>query len=545
MSFRANGSGFGSYSEDERQEDRLPVDLRDKPMHLLEHLATFTVNKESGIVLPADGIRRLLQLEKTTGIWSQKMQLCLDREWILIVDYETGNIIERFPATLIKKPTAFVSNSPLDMYNNVLVFIVDGGIGARAEIHIFQCQNTSAVQIVEDLKQMRSGKVIKQHRSVSIPPSPILKSSQTITHIYEHEFEESDIGVIMGSGSVDGAASRSSRFNDDASSTASEKHERDVIVLNHCFDDIEKFIARLQHAAAASRELERRKHSRKSKIKDPGEGLLMLRTKPPSEREIFDILAKFKLCFNLLAKLRAHIHDPNAPELIHFLFTPLALIVDASHDSYYPPNIPGRVIDPLLTREAINLLCNCVTSKETELWRSLGEAWTIPRDQWKRHIGSYHPVFYDGWSPDYPVIDDLDDAPYTTKYVYDSKYNPPASPGLREMSVTQSDISTDSIERNNRFYRTWLEEIQARGSKIVQCTHPRTANNDKELTVFRSEYLEVLEDSRNWWKCRNARKTIGHVPHTIITPINYNNIVVYNPLQIPNYSRHLFTKIAR
>lgn len=102
MAYRASSSGGGSYSEDDddnngvgiQQADaggqRLQADLRDKPLYLLEHLATFTVNKESGIVMPADGIRRLLQLEKTTGIWSQKMQLCLDREWVLIIDFETG-----------------------------------------------------------------------------------------------------------------------------------------------------------------------------------------------------------------------------------------------------------------------------------------------------------------------------------------------------------------------------------------------------------------------------------------------------------------------
>lgn len=64
-------------------------DLDNKPVYLLEHLATFTVNKESGIIYPADGMRKLLQLEKTTGIWSQKMQLCLDRQWVLIMDYES------------------------------------------------------------------------------------------------------------------------------------------------------------------------------------------------------------------------------------------------------------------------------------------------------------------------------------------------------------------------------------------------------------------------------------------------------------------------
>lgn len=90
MAYHASSSGGGSYTDDERDEDRLSAELRDKPMYLLEHLATFTVDKAAGIVLPADGIRRLLHLEKTTGIWSQKMQLCLDREWVLIVDYETG-----------------------------------------------------------------------------------------------------------------------------------------------------------------------------------------------------------------------------------------------------------------------------------------------------------------------------------------------------------------------------------------------------------------------------------------------------------------------
>jgi hypothetical protein len=60
------------------------------PTYLIEHLATFTVAKENGIVYPSDGMRRLLQLEKSNGIWSQKMQLRLDVSWVLIMDYETG-----------------------------------------------------------------------------------------------------------------------------------------------------------------------------------------------------------------------------------------------------------------------------------------------------------------------------------------------------------------------------------------------------------------------------------------------------------------------
>ena len=43
------------------------------PAYLLEHLATFTVSPENDLVYPADGMRRLLAMEKTSGIWTQKV----------------------------------------------------------------------------------------------------------------------------------------------------------------------------------------------------------------------------------------------------------------------------------------------------------------------------------------------------------------------------------------------------------------------------------------------------------------------------------------
>lgn len=58
---------------------------------------------------------------------------------------------------------------------------------------------------------------------------------------------------------ANGGFARTGIIHDDNSSTSSERYEKDVTVLNRCFDDIERFIARLQHAAAARRELERRR----------------------------------------------------------------------------------------------------------------------------------------------------------------------------------------------------------------------------------------------------------------------------------------------
>lgn len=81
-------------------------------------------------------------------------------------------------------------------------------------------------------------------------------------------------------------------------------NERYVSILNHCFDDIERFIIRLQHAAAALRELQLRNNKRNGKSGHAGDGLLAIRARGPSEEEFFEILSKFKLAFNLLAKLK-------------------------------------------------------------------------------------------------------------------------------------------------------------------------------------------------------------------------------------------------
>ncbi|KAG7296903.1 hypothetical protein JYU34_019767 [Plutella xylostella] len=489
----------------------------------VEHLATFTVTRETGIVYPADGMRRLLQLEKTNGIWSQKMQLCVEGQWVLVMDYETGSIMERFPGGYVHSPTAFTSPEPAELYNNVLAFVVgppapspgaEDAPAPRRELHIFQCHDVAAHTLVEELNALKGGgsggsgegardfiieRERERERETEIERP---RRQQMSAQLRGERPERGERGERGGSAGGE---------RDDASSTGSERlYEQDIAILNRCFDDIEKFIARLQHAAAASRELERRRRARGGgrRQQATGDGMLALRTRPPPERDFVDVLQKFKLSFNLLARLRAHIHDPNAPELVHFLFTPLALIVDAAQDAAERP-LPPRVVQPLLTRDALNLLANCVTSKETELWHSLGDAWLIPREQWKTSIPPYQPVFMDGWSPDYQV----DDQPLrrNTRPLGRGDSGSIASSPEREPTY-RSDRDDDDLGE------AWARGVAARGGRVVRVTYPRTANNDKELTVVRGEYLEVLDDSRKWWKARNRRGVTAHVPHTIVAP---------------------------
>lgn len=181
------------------------------------------------------------------------------------------------------------------------------------------------------------------------------------------------------------------------------------------------------------------------------------------------------------------------------------------------------------------------------------------RDQWKGHVPPYHPVFMDGWSPDYTVMDEAEtsielkpnrdsheDTHYNNDYfdyeqpvselnrlIFDKrggegvphreerepKMNmmpppPNREPHPRDMGA-RSDISVDSIERTGHDQEAWLADLQARGANIVQVTYPRTANNDKELTVVRGEYLEVS------YKCLFSPKIVTCVATPLCDSYNF------------------------
>ncbi|CAG2186751.1 EPS8 [Mytilus edulis] len=125
-----------------------------------------------------------------------------------------------------------------------------------------------------------------------------------------------------------------------------------------------------------------------------------MRARPPPGDDFIDIFQKIKCAFNLLSKLKAHIHDPNAPELVHFIFTPLSLIYEASRDPVHVGiDLASKAVAPLLTREAKELLLNCLTSKELELWQLLGRNWTTSEDEYPGHVEAFCPRFYNGWTP--------------------------------------------------------------------------------------------------------------------------------------------------
>ncbi|KAK6110845.1 Phosphotyrosine-binding domain family protein [Brugia pahangi] len=591
----------------------------DTPSYWVEHLATFAVGREFGLQYPEDGIRKLKQLENSSAIWAQPMVLRL-RPRVVSVEDENGDLVEQFPMELVTNPTAHLSANPRDVYNNILLFVVKedkkrGRSLNPTEMHIFQCNRVSANDVVDDIKAFLSG------------------------HYKKVRTGRRDTGFMVGyqPAFVMELPARGFRDDTSASSDSSESFERDVNTLNRCFDDIERFVARIQSAAIAQRELEAQAHRQRTHRKqnsrtpiDPQSGILQMRAQLPGEFEFVDILQKFKLSFNLLAKLKNHIHEPNAPELLHFLFTPLTVILDACRWGL-GRNIAPQVVSPLLSLETRELLQNCLTSRESDVWLAMGEAWRIAPEDWIGPLPKpYRPIFLDGFAPygypdnyigpqsparyqsvPHPIhrgvsapppptqnsytrppirdhsVDNLNvdlghmslekerlnferekiaererrllederrilqekqrlvaekemmaqEAEQRSVASYTARQNETShqpSPAMSRRPLYQSQFNDSEqhhmtpslgpiLQEQSPRQRTFLDGIIARHAKLVQVTHTRVAQNPKELTVSQGEFLEVLNDNKNWWECTNVHHRVGYVPHTILSVINVDH----------------------
>uniref|UniRef100_A0A8C7JJB5 EPS8 signaling adaptor L2 n=1 Tax=Oncorhynchus kisutch TaxID=8019 RepID=A0A8C7JJB5_ONCKI len=272
-------------------------------------------------------------------------------------------------------------------------------------------------------------------------------------------------------------------------------HERQQQqILNCSLDDIEVFVARLQKAAEAFSQLNQRNKSKKSKKKGPADGMLTLRAKPPSEAEFIDSLQKLKLAFNLLAKLKKHIQNPSASELVHFLFGPLELVLQSCGS----PELPRSVVSPHLSRDAVDFLRGHLSPKEMTIFELLGDGWTRPRADWPRDqcAPTYFPKFRNGWEPPAELF-------RTSPWETEGSGEPPRSPISNLLSPYKSDeVSNNGLTSSSR--------------KYAKIRYHFVARNANELSVLQDEVLEVIEDDKQWWKLRNRSGQSGYVPYNIL-----------------------------
>ncbi|XP_072298205.1 epidermal growth factor receptor kinase substrate 8-like protein 1 [Eucyclogobius newberryi] len=286
--------------------------------------------------------------------------------------------------------------------------------------------------------------------------------------------------------------------------------EREVEILNHCFDDMERFMLRLQQTAEAQSVLnQRKKKKRKSKKKmDNEDDLLSMKACPPTEEEFVNIYQKFKYSFSLLDRLKSTISEPGAPELLHHVFGALKLMEKTTG-----AELGASVVSPALTSGAVSLLQDQLTAEERELWTSLGHNWTSARSHLGVSVPPYSPVFLDGWTPQGFDSGQAVEDPIESQHKEDE-----LTERLEVQRAKAPGPQTDGSE-STETHGNGLPD----GERLFCCSYDFVARNSSELSVLQGETLEVIESSKRWWKCRNRFDQIGFVPHNILEPLSELN----------------------
>ncbi|XP_062348594.1 epidermal growth factor receptor kinase substrate 8 isoform X3 [Cinclus cinclus] len=471
-----------------------------------------------------DGIRKLKLLDAKGKVWTQDMILQVDDKAVSLVDLESKNELENFPLSTIQHCQAVMNACN---YNSILALICKEPTQNKPDLHLFQCDEIKATLIHEDIESAisdsKSGKQKKRLETLrmiskadsAIPPPPRAPAPVppgTVTQVDVR----SRVAAWSAWASEQGEYEKQRQYHEqeETAEMIAARIDRDVQILNHILDDIEYFVTKLQKAAEAFAELSKRKKSKKSKKKGPGEGVLTLRAKPPPPDEFVDCFQKFKHGFNLLAKLKFHIQNPSAADLVHFLFTPLHMVVQTTGG----PELASTVLSPLLTKDTIDFLRYTITSEEGQLWMSLGDSWTKARAEWpKDHfIPPYVPRFRNGWEP--PLLNFMG-APkeQDLNHLAESVANVAEQQRKQEMKRLSSEPpgvpdyppADGNYEAHNK----------TQGKKYAKCKYEFVARNNSELSVMKEEIVEILDDRKQWWKVQNKSGSTGFVPNNILDPL--------------------------
>ncbi|XP_077449486.1 epidermal growth factor receptor kinase substrate 8a isoform X3 [Stigmatopora argus] len=481
----------------------------DTSEYRVEHLSTLVLERKAGLLTVEDGVRRLRLLHAKGKIWTQDMTLRVDCRDIGLIDGDGECELEVFPLASVQRCQAVADACSFD---SILALVCKEAGQSKADLHLFQCDDVKAHLIHADIQSAltdaKGGKpkkrpdVLKMIRSdVRIPPPPAAPAPEPppVSEVDERvagRLRNGELGV--GAACLRGGGSTSAPglwHAGEGVTEAAAGVDRDVRILNRILDDIEAFVGKLQKAAEAYGQLAERKN-KKNKKRSPGEGLLTLRSRPPAEEQFVDCLQKFKFAFNQLGKLNAHIRNPSAQELLHFLFAPLRMVVRASGG----PDLARGTVVPLLTQQAVEFLRAAVTPDERRLWAALGDGWTKCRSEWPEdHDFPPCPLaFADGWRPPPTSPSPASPSPEDRPAVSPAKESSPPAPPRR---MREPEAGEPRPTRTKQFAKSKYDFV---------------ARNNTELSVLKDELVEVVDDKKQWWKVRNGDGLLGYVPNNIL-----------------------------
>ncbi|XP_037587083.1 epidermal growth factor receptor kinase substrate 8-like protein 2 [Cebus imitator] len=441
------------------------VIMHETSQYHVQHLATFIMDKSEAITSVDDAIRKLVQLSSKEKIWTQEMLLRVDGESLRLLDIESQEELENFPLPTVQRSQTVLNQL---RYPSVLLLVCQDSEQSKPDIHFFHCDEVEAELVHEDIESAladcRLGKkmrpqTLKGHQEKIRQRQSILPPPQGPAPIpFQHRGGDSPQAKNRVGPQVplrEPGFHHQESQEEEPRAVLAQKIEKETQILNCALDDIEWFVARLQKAAEAFKQLNQRKKGKKKGKKGPAEGVLTLRARPPSEVEFVDCFQKTKLAINLLAKLQKHIQNPSAAELVHFLFGPLDLVpgAGAGRGSGCPC---GGLPSPTSSS-------GCPPSPQV------------------------HPV-------------SRQTTRNSQKHSLASEATPPgdALPPVSSPHAHRGCQPTPAM------------------AKYVKILYDFTARNANELSVLKDEVLEVLEDGRQWWKLRSRSGQAGYVPCNIL-----------------------------
>ncbi|XP_017349482.1 epidermal growth factor receptor kinase substrate 8a isoform X4 [Ictalurus punctatus] len=516
--------------------------MSDTSQYLVEHLTTFVMDRKDAMLTIDDGIRKLRLLDAKGKVWTQEMLLQTDDKAVRLIDADTKNDLEHFPLGTVQHCQAIMNSCN---YDSILALVCKESGQGKPDLHLFQCDDIKANLIQADIesaindhkggKAKKRPEVLKMIRKSdgAIPPppgGPAPVPPATVNQVAMNSRVAAWSNVASDHQDYD--AQRPYGEQDDSPEMTAMQIDRDVQILNHILDDIEHFVTKLQKAAEAFNELSKRKKSKKSKKKGPGEGVLTLRARPPGQDEYVDCFQKFKHAFNLLAKLKTHIQNPSAVDLVHFLFNPLKMVVHTSGGV----DLAKSVVVPLLTRDAIEFLHSAGTAEERHLWVMLGDGWTKCRLEWpKDHYFPPHTLrFRDGWEPPLLVSREQGLTQLAESLAHADLHRPQQQANVQEFPsadgygftstaydhthLLDSHTAVAALKQAFSHHVDRNAEAQGRGQprSFAKSKYDFVARNGTELTVVKDEVVEVLDDRKQWWKVRNGTGLTGYVPNNIL-----------------------------
>ncbi|XP_074482067.1 epidermal growth factor receptor kinase substrate 8a isoform X2 [Sebastes fasciatus] len=525
--------------------------LTDTSQYHVEHLTTFLLDRKDGMITVDDGVRRLRLLDAKGKVWTQEMLLQVEEKTVSLIDPETKNELENFPIGTIQHCQAVMNACS---YDSILALVCKDSGQNKPDLHLFQCDDIKANLIQADVESAmidaKGGKAKKRPEALKmilksegiIPPPPAAPAPEPPATSNQVDVKSRAAAWSAWTNEQqDYEKQRQISEDDGPVEMTAARVDRDVQILNHILDDIEFFVTKLQKAAEAFTELSKRKKVKKGKKKGPGEGVLTLRSKPPGEDEFIDCLQKFKHAFNQLGKLKDHIENPSAEDLLHFLFSPLRMVIQASGSV----DLARSIVVPLLTREAIDFLHASGTAEERHVWVTLGDGWTKCRLEWPKD--HYFPpcmlMFRDGWEPPaFPAAAPSREQELTqlaeslanaeihrqeelrTRLESAVQKFPPAdgyafsNSSYKRMQILDQDSAMAAFKQavSHHVDRSFDDDSRIQPTLFAKSKYDFVARNNTELSVLKDEVVEVLDDRKQWWKVRNGGGASGYVPNNIL-----------------------------